>query len=143
MKRWFLTMLVAVSALAMAQQPPLVGAWQGKMSVLSKPGASADDKKLDAIMGSMLGKIKIDLQLKADRTFVIEALKPGDKKPERMEGKWSIEGKTLTLETLKQNGKPPAKKEPAVFTLSGDGKSLSQKVTPGKDEVKIDYKRKG
>ena len=142
MKRFMMVVLLGVVALAVAQAPQLVGTWQGKMSVVPKPGATADDRKMDIMMGSILRQIKIELQIKRDGTFVMEALKPSDSKAERIEGKWTVSGRVLTLQTLTESGKDRTKKDPTQFTISTDGKSLVQKVKPGKDPVKVEYTRK-
>lgn len=133
-------LLLALASLGVAQSK-MVGEWTGALTIVKKPGAkeSAEEAKMRQTMQGLFSSFKIDLTLKADRTFKLK-IKAGEKN-ELIEGVWTLKGDKLTMTSKMENGKPPEKEEPQVFTVAKDG-SFSRLVDDTNFPPKIEFKRK-
>lgn len=126
--------LLATFAFALAQG--VNGVWKGKISVdLSKVPAPKDEngKKMLEQVKTMLGKMKITLNLKPNKTYSMTASGlPNAMKDQTSEGTWKQSGKSVTLTPTKENGKKPTGEsaKPVTLTVSADGKKMSMAV-PG------------
>lgn len=123
---------VSVVGLALAQN--VTGNWKGKISMdMSKLPAPKDDagKKMMAQMKDMMAKMSISLVLNANKTYTVKASGiPGSSATQTSEGKWTQNGKTLTLTPTKENGKKPKDTKSQNITVSADGKTLKLDI-PG------------
>ncbi|HRI43556.1 MAG TPA: lipocalin family protein [Fimbriimonadaceae bacterium] len=126
--------VLAVFTFAMAQD--VSGAWKGKISMdTSKIPAPKDEqgKKMLEQVKTMLGKMKITLNLNSNKTYAMKATGlPNSMKDQVSEGTWKQSGKSITLTPTKENGKKPTGEsaKPVTLTLSADGKKMSMAV-PG------------
>lgn len=118
-------LLVMVAALAGCSDPEkqVIGRW--KVQPPSNTQAQPGDPAGQAMAMAMLSGIK--LELKEDHTFSLQMFVP-------VEGKWALEGETLTLTPEKIMGVAggPTGKAPDVmtFTVSDDGEQLVPALKP-------------
>lgn len=126
---------LALFAIALAQN--VTGAWKGKASVdtskLPKM-EGVDQKKMVDEIKSMLGKMTINLDLKANKNYAIKVTGlPNNTKDQTSEGTWKQSGKTITLTPTKENGKKPTGEsaKPQNLTVSADGKKMTMPLPGG------------
>ncbi len=121
---------LALASLAAAALPAgVVGTWKGKVTVdtskAPKPTNPQQQKSMDAGL-AMLKKLEIILNVKPNKTFVVDAKNiPGKPAPERSEGTWKQEKNVLWLTSVKDNGKPAKDKKPQKFLILDGGRKLS------------------
>lgn len=122
-------MVATIVSVAVAASP--VGSWVGKI-VIDKmppmpPNATAQQKQQVQGMLDQLKKVRINMSIKANKTFAVKAPSMFGQPATNAEGTWKQTGSTITLTTTKENGKPAAgtKAKPQDFTLSKDGKTIS------------------
>lgn len=113
-----------------------VGTWVGKIVLDKTPEipaqASPAQKQQMQSMIDQIKKIRINLVVKSNKTFLLSAPAIGPQPATKAEGTWAQKGSTVTLTTTKENGKAVSgtKAKPQDFQLSANGKSLSM-GTPG------------
>ena len=107
----------------------IVGKWKGKVVIdTSKfPQAQSPEQKKAMESGlAMLKKMQFSLNFKANNTYIAEATNvPGQTGPQKDEGTWKLEGNTLWLTSVKENGKPSHDKKPKKFLVQNGGKKIS------------------
>lgn len=117
--------LLASSVLAVN----VVGKWKGKVVVDTTkfPKASNPDQQKAMDSGlAMLKKMQFSIDLKANKTYVAVATNlPGHAGPQKDEGTWKLDGNTLWLTSVKQNGKPAQDKKPKKFLVQDGGKKIT------------------
>lgn len=116
--RLFIVALVAyVLAGCSGGGDPMVGTWKLKLD--------------DAIASKLPAgeKMEATVEFKADKTFAVD-MNMGSKS-QKIEGNYTLEGKTLTMTATKEDGKPSSDK-PEVATLSDDMKSFDMPGGVGK-----------
>ena len=103
----------------------VVGKWSGKIEI-------EVDKATQAKMGGAAPKSPgLTLELRSDKTYKGTQSGNPDGKDRTSEGKWKLEGNTLTLSPLKRDGKPATGDgaKPRTYVLSKDGKTLTMDLT--------------
>lgn len=124
-----LTALVVLTTAGLAQN--LAGVWRGKikidMSAMPKNLTPEQRKGLETGL-AMAKKMIITLTLRANKTYTAAVTGMPQMGPQSgknaSEGTWKIQGKTLWLTSLKENGKPAKSKGPQQFTIANDSKSF-------------------
>lgn len=96
---------------------PMVGTWKLQVdeAIASKMPAGE--------------KIEVTVEFKADKTFAVHSTMGS--RHDDIEGTYTLEGKTLTMTTTKEDGKPSSDK-PETVTLSEDMKSFEMPGGDGK-----------
>jgi hypothetical protein len=135
--------LVAVVALlsltAMASAQNVVGNWKGKLVIDEKSMPKMEGQQA-AMMKQMMDNMKkmsFVLDLKKDKTFtvIVKGLDvKADQQPKPQTGKWVQKGNKIELsgDGANQRG------QTQVFTLSKDGKKLSQTLPAGQGGPKAE-----
>jgi hypothetical protein len=116
-------------------QTNVVGRWTGALQIDESKLPKAENeeqKKQIAEALAVARKIKLDLTLKADQTYagVTTGAPDGDV---RTEGKWSVQGTTLTLTPIKRDGKAVSGQgaQPRKWTIAKDGRTISMPMPGG------------
>ena len=141
-----LSLAVCCAAFALAAGS-VVGTWKGVIvmdtSKLPKPKDANQQKMMDAGI-AMVKKMKITLNLKADKTYAASFSGGPDGASKTSTGKWSQSGTTVTMTPQKDGGKPVTGEQakPQKLTVSADGKTLTMSPpSQGGMSVKIVFSR--
>lgn len=114
---------VAALAGSSIAAPNVVGKWKGKLQVempsLPKDVSPEQKKMMEAGM-EMIKKISFDLVLKADKTGTMEVKGAPGGQDKKETIKWSQQGEFVTISDPKN-----AQGQPQKFTVSKDGKTMT------------------
>ncbi len=134
----FVLTLVAVASLSFCQNP--VGAWKGKLNVNTATMPKASTPEQQKMIDKLLAQVKaatLKLDMKANKTFAIQIPSIAGQRARNAEGKWSQSGRTITLITTKEDGKPPKDKKPQKMIIDASGKKMSLTPTGSKQAAII------
>lgn len=119
-----------LATVAVAFAANAAGTYSGKI-VLDKSklpkGQNAEQQKMINDSLAKVAQMKINLSLKANKTFTITMSGGPMPKASNAEGTWTQSGNKVTMKTTKQDGKSVSGQqgETQNLTLSGDGKTLT------------------
>ena len=126
-----------VAAFGGAQAQDITGAWKGKLKVdlskLPKPKDATQQKQMDDVV-KMISGIKVDLTMKANKTFTLKVAglpqaPAGNGKAapsgQNAEGTWTQKGSVITLKITKSNGAAPkGENPPQTMNVLDGGKRM-------------------
>jgi hypothetical protein len=126
MKKFSLSSLLAFSVAAAFAQSA-VGAWNGKLqldtSQMPKAKTAEQQKMIDKALAQVRA-LTLKLNLKADKTFTVSVPPIMGQPTHTASGTWTQKGRTVTMITLKEDGKPPKDKKPQSMTIDPSGKKM-------------------
>ena len=124
--------LALAAPLALAASP--VGSWTGKITAKMPPMPANMPAQQKAMMAQVMGqmaKVRIMLNLKADKTFTVATMGMPQAPQKKETGKWSQKGNVVTMTDA--NAKMGAKSQD--FMLSPDGKTMTLALPGGRGKV--------
>jgi hypothetical protein len=138
----FLLALTAISVAAFAQNP--VGTWKGKIQIDKSALAGVQDPKQKEMALKMLSQVEamtLSLNVKANKTFVVNIPSMAGQPAQSSEGTWTQKGNQVTLVTTKRQGKAVTNDKPKSMTLAPGGKKMVMVANEGPQKATITFTR--
>lgn len=123
------------------------GKWTGRTIFDEKAilAQAKDAKQKEQIKAGLkqAASFRFALVFKANKTFVLTTPPTGAMGSRTVEGSWSVKGATVTMTTLKKDGKAVDKalQKPQPLTLSKDGKTMTMTNATPLGTVRVVFSR--